>query len=115
MIGKLSKDIEEEIEDKGFHIFRKSYSIRNMYPNAFPDYGEIKQINIGSIYAVRLFVKNIREYPERIDSGFIDVKIESSSKGTYLSEILTLLPETFPIKKGDKLILSHDELLYENG
>jgi hypothetical protein len=74
MFGKLSNEIEQEINKKGFHVLRKSFAKKNMYPNQFPDYGEIEQIRIGKKYTLRLFVKHSLNGVERIDGGMIDVK-----------------------------------------
>ena len=112
MIGKFSKDVEEEIQERGFHILKKSFAKKNMYPNRFPDFGDINKAEIGEHYAVRLFVKNTFNGIERIDSGMIDVKIVSKENEIYSGEILTQLPDHFPLKKGDNVILTKDELLF---
>jgi hypothetical protein len=113
MIGKFSKDVEEEIQEKGFHVLKKSFAKRNMYPNRFPDFGDINEIEIGESYVVRLFVDTTFNNVEKIDSGLIDVRILAKENDTYSCEILTLLPYQFPLKKGDKVILTKDELLYK--
>lgn len=113
MIGKLSEIIEKEINDKGFHILKKSFVKNKMYPNSFPEYDEINEIQIGGRYTIRLFVKLLRNAVERIDSGLIDVKIKLSSGEKFSCEILTLLPDNFPLQKGDIISLTKDEILYK--
>ncbi|HRX16110.1 MAG TPA: hypothetical protein P5123_07340 [Spirochaetota bacterium] len=113
MFGKLSSEIEQEINNKGYHILRKSFARKKMYPNKFPDYDEIEQILIGKIYTLRLFVKHKRNGTERIDGGMIDVKIIKNNNEEYSGELLTLLPPNFPIKKGDHLKICKDEILFE--
>lgn len=114
MIGKLSSEIEREINRTGFHILRKSFVKNKMYPNPFPDYGEIKEIRIGGKYTIRLFVKRTQKGFERIDGGMIDVKILKKENDNYSGEILTLLPPDFPLKKGDSINLLEDEILFEH-
>jgi hypothetical protein len=113
MIGKLSSEIEKEIDKKGFHILRKSFAKNKMYPNQFPEYSEIDEIGIGKKYSIRLFVKHIQNGIEIIDSGMIDVEIQKINNDKYSSKILTLLPSHFPIRKGDSIFLTKDEILYE--
>lgn len=113
MIGKLSSEIEQEINRKGFHILRKSFVKNNMYPNQFPEYEEIEEIRIGRRYTIRLFVKHTQNGIERIDGGMIDVKILKKENDNYSGEILTLLPPNFPLKKGDCINLLRDEILFE--
>lgn len=114
MIGKFSKDIEKEFLKNGFHILKKSFVKRNMYPSRFPDFGEINEIENGERYAVRLFVKHAPNNIERIDSGLIDVKILTKSGKKYSCEVLTQLPDNFPLRKGDTLMLTNDEILYKH-
>lgn len=113
MFGKLSSEIDKEINKKGFHILRKTFVKNNMYPNKFPDYGEIEQIRVGNRYTLRLFIKHRQNGEERIDGGMVDVKILKQEGDNFSGEILTLLPNNFPLKKGDCINLSKDEILFE--
>ena len=113
MIGKLSSKIEEEINKKGYHILRKSFVKNNMYPNEFPVYGDIEHIRVGNRYTLRLFVKHRQNGVERIDGGMIDVKIRKQEGDNFSGEIITLLPDNFPLKKGDCINISKDEILFE--
>ena len=50
-----------------------------------------------------------------IDSGLIDIKIINNVSDAYLGEILTLLPKTFHLSKGQNLKIKEKEILYEQG
>ena len=89
-------------------IYRKNCTLTK-----FPDYGEIEQIRVGNRYTLRLFIKHRQNGEERIDGGMVDVKILKQEGDNFSGEILTLLPNNFPLKKGDCINLSKDEILFE--
>lgn len=115
MTGKLAKEVENEIDKTGYHILKKSFAKNNKYPNPFPDFEKLDTIDIGSSYTLRLFVKVTQNNLERIESGMIDVKIFLQSGDKYTGEILTQLPPVFPLRKGQKIVLTEDEILFKQG
>ncbi len=110
--GKFSPEIEKEIDQKGYHILNPSLPLGS-YPNVFPKYQKIKEIRIGCIYAVRLFVKITKGNSYSIDSGMIDIKIIMKAKEDFIGEIITLLPGNFPVSKGQNIPIKSDEILFE--
>lgn len=112
-LGKFSDEILEELNQKGYHFLNTSFP-ENNYPNKFPNFKKLKEIKIGKIYAVRAFIKLKPGLDVNIDSGMIDIKIIRKSNENYEGEILTLLPNNFPISKGQNISFKKDEILYEN-
>lgn len=110
--GKFSPEVEKEINEKGYHILNLSLP-SNCYPNEFPKYKKIDKIKIGKIYTIRLFIKVHPGLNSNIDSGLIDIKIISITSDGYSGEILTLLPNNFPLSKGQNLNIKMEEILYE--
>ncbi len=111
-IGKFSPEIEREIMTKGYHILDQALS-SDSYPNPFPKYPVLNQIKIGYRYTIRLFIKIKSAVPAKIDSGLIDVKIISKSEDNYVGEIQTIIPDDFPLSKGQHIILKKSEILFE--
>ena len=112
-LGTFSKEILDELNQKGYHFLNTSFS-QDKYPNIFPKYKKLNEIKIGKIYAVRAFIKLKPEPIVNIDSGLIDIKIIRKSNEHYEGEILTKVPLNFPISKGQIIAFKKDEILYEN-
>ncbi len=111
-IGKFSPAIEKEINESGYHIFNQSLP-SNCYPNKFPKFNKIDKINIGKIYGIRLFIGIGTGVNQTIDSGLISILILSKASESFVGEILTLIPNNFPIAKGQHINLTKDNILYE--
>ncbi len=111
-IGRFSPTIEKEINDKGYHVLNQSLP-SNSYPNTFPPHINPDKIHDGKIYAIRLFFNVSTGVIPRIDSGLISIKIISHTEDKFVAEILTLLPIDFPLSKGQHIILTRDEILFE--
>ncbi len=97
---------------KGYHIYSYALPVED-YPNSFIVENTPKEIKIGKRYTLRLFVKIENGFAKTIDSGLIDVKILKKVTKGFLAEVLTLLPEGFPLKKGQKIEVKREEILYE--
>ena len=110
--GNFNPEILKEIEQKGYHILNKSLN-KGSYPNEFPKFPKLNNIDVGGIYVLRLFVRIPNTISQNIDSGMIDVKIIEKSNNGFIAEILTLLPDIFPIFKGQKIEIKKEEILYE--
>jgi hypothetical protein len=113
MNGIFSKEIEAELTEKGYHVLKKSLAKESKYPNDFPDFGNINTIKIGGIYALRLFFQYELDGIPAIDSGILNVFILSKKGQKYKCNILTQLPGIFPLKQGDELDITKDEILFE--
>jgi len=110
--GKFSPEIENEIIAKGYHIYNYALAVED-YPNSFINENTPKEIEIGKRYTLRLFVKIEKGLMKTIDSGLIDIKIIRKDKDSFLAEILTLLPVGFPLRKGQRIDVKKEEILYE--
>jgi hypothetical protein len=111
-IGKFSIEIEMDLNFKGYHFLNTKLP-SDSYPNKFPKFEKINLINIDKIFTLRLFVKFQSAGIDIIDSGLIDVKIIKKSSKGYLVEILTLLPDNFPLLKGQNIEIKKEEILYK--
>ncbi|MFC2131761.1 hypothetical protein ACFLSQ_10030 [Bacteroidota bacterium] len=111
-IGNFSPEIMKEIEQKGYHILNTSLP-KGSYPNEFSKFPTLKDIKIGEIYVLRLFVKMPNKILQNIDSGLIDVEIIDKSQNRYTAKILTLLPDFFPLSKGKSIEIKKEEILYQ--
>jgi len=110
--GNFSPVVLEEIQQKGYHILNKSLP-KGSYPNEFPKFHTLNEIKIGETFVLRLFVKIPNNILQNIDSGLIDVKIVKKIKNGYKAEILTLLPDFFPLSKGKIIEIKKEEILYQ--
>ena len=112
--GKFSDDIENELATKGFHILNKLQAqCPGNYPNPFPEYPRLDTIERNKSYVIRLFVRDSAQKTGRVDSGLITVLIKKIHGYLYTGIIQTILPPDFPVSKGSKLILTTDQILYE--
>ena len=111
-IGNFSPDVGNELNIKGYHFLNTSLPL-NSYPNKFPKFEKVNEIGIGKIYTLRLFVKLPSAGIGMIESGLLDVKVISKSKKGFIGVIQTLLPDTFPISKGQNIEIKKEEILYE--
>ena len=111
--GNFHADIEQELKTRGFHVLDQTRAlIPGNYPNPFPQYPELPDIELGSSYVIRLFVRLILQGTERIDSGLIDVRIGEKCDNLYTGRIETTLPADFPLHEGDQLTLKFEQILY---
>ena len=109
--GTFSPEIENELNIKGYHFLNTTLPLIS-YPNKFPKFEKVKEISIGKIYTLRLFVKLPSAGIGMIESGLLDVKVISKSKKGFIAVIQTLLPDTFPIAKGQNIEIKKEEILY---
>jgi hypothetical protein len=106
-----------ELAEDGFHIFSREHAQQpGFYPNAFPSYPEIDMADIkeGDKITIRAFFTMSKTPRPQIDSGSIDLEVESvdlDSKKLF-ANILTELPATFPLSQGTTIELHVDEVLF---
>lgn len=79
-------------------------------------YSEKKfEIEIGKIYSVRAFfaisepVDNEVEY----QSGYLDLRLIMHENKVYVGEVVTDLPPMFVLKKGSKIKIKKDNIVYQ--
>jgi len=112
--GNFHSDIENELETKGFHILDKHKAqTPGNYPNSFPEFPKLDNVELNKSYVIRLFVRNSTQGTDKIDSGLITVLIKKAQGHLYTGIIQTMLPPDFPVSEGSKLFLTIDQILYE--
>ena len=105
------KDIIEE----GYHIFSiKNSKIPGFYPNEFPDYPgvSIKDLKVGDKITVRVFFRVGTGNQIRADGGYIELEVEHLEDASVMAEILTELPEEFPLSTGASIDVFEEEILF---
>jgi len=98
-------NIFRDIRRKGYVAFNlKGSDKNNYYPGAFNKYPgiSINALNIYDIITIKVFVVDgdDNDLP-RITDGHIDLTIESIEGNEVIADILTDLPDDFPLSAGD--------------
>ncbi|MEX0726325.1 MAG: hypothetical protein WD065_08655 [Planctomycetaceae bacterium] len=114
-----SRDHQEffdDLDENRYHIFsRRNAAKPGFYPNAFPAHPEIaiEDVREGDLITVRAFFAVGRSKPPRIDSGEMTLEVEWVDRDERLlvANILTDLPQSFPLAKGTSIELDLDEVL----
>lgn len=106
----------DELTEEGFHIFsRRHANCAGFYPNAFPDYPklDISDIKEGDTITIRAFFATSRTTKPKIDSGHLDLEVESIDHDAKIvfGNILTVLPAAFALSKGTTIEVNLDEVL----
>jgi hypothetical protein len=108
-------NIFSDIEDKGYVIFSlKKASLPNYYPG-FHNYPgvNIHELKIYDLITIKVFFADGDgdDLPRIIDAH-IDLTIESIEGDKVIADILTDLPEDFPLSTGDSIELLEEEILF---
>ena len=108
----------DAVIENGFHVF--SLNLANtpyFYPNQFPKYPGVKLscLSIGDRITIRVFFRIGSGDPLQIDSGLIDLEVELVETDHIWGEIITVLPNHFPLETGSSLEIMEDEILYKAG
>lgn len=108
-------NIFTDIEDKGYLIFSiKKANLPNYYPGVFSNYQDVNihELNIYDLITIKVFVAvgDGNDLPQIIDR-YIDLTIESIEGDKVTADILTDLPEDFPLSTGDSIELLEEEIL----
>lgn len=112
-------EFKQEIEENGFTFFSKKRNrIYGFYPNSFPHYREIpfEDLEVDDYITVRAFFAVGQGEKRRIDSGFIDLRIEHiENENEIWGVVMTELPKEFALSGGSSINLSLDEILTFRG
>ncbi len=86
-----------EIIDKGAH-FKKKF-----------------KIEIGKIYSVRAFFAISEPIDNEVEyqSGYLDLKLIMHENQVYVGEVVTELPPMFVLKKGSKIKIKKENIVYQ--
>ncbi len=73
----------------------------------------LNKLNIYDLITIKVFVADgaSNDLPRIID-GYIDLTIESIEGDKVIADILTDLPEDFPLSTGDSIELLEEEILF---
>ena len=109
-------NIFSDIRKKGYVVFNlKNSDKNNYYPGTFNKYPGIgiNTLNIYDIITIKVFVAEEEgdDLP-RITDAHIDLTVESIEGDKVVADILTNLPENFPLSTGDSMELLEEEILF---
>jgi len=114
--GKNEPVFINDIKEDGYHVFSlKNVKIPNYYPPEIPKYPgvNIKDLKVDDVITIRVFFGIGTGKNMRIDGGMIDLKIELIEDEGVMAEILTILPESFPLGAGHSIEVNEEEILYK--
>jgi hypothetical protein len=114
--GKNEPAFIDDIKEDGYHVYSlKNAKIPNFYPPELPNYHGVSfnSLEIGDVITIRIFFGIGRGKNMRIDGGVIDLQIEDVQSESVMANILTALPEKFPLKAGGSIEIFEDEILYK--
>jgi len=109
-------NIFSDIEEKGYVVFnRNKANLPNYYPGAFNNYPgvNIHELHVYDLITIKVFMADgDGDDLPRITDGHIDLTIESIEGDKVIADILTELPEDFPLSTGDSMELLEEEILF---
>lgn len=114
--NRPSSEFNGDLENEGYHIFSKKKSkIKGFYPSDVPHDNEeidITDLKQSDCVTIRVFFLVSKVPLFRVDGGFLDLEIELIEGDVIYGNILTELPDHFPLAKGTTIELSIDEILH---
>jgi len=113
--NELHSEFNSDLKEEGFHVYSRNKSkIKGFYPKEFPSYDkeiDISKLEEGDFIIIRVFFL-ISKFPVfKADGGLIDLEIESIIDDVIYGNILTKLPDHFPLAQGTTIELSIDEII----
>ncbi len=114
--GKNEPAFLDDIKKDGYHVYSlKNTKIPNFYPPELPNYPgvSINTLEIGDVITIRIFFGIGRGKNMRIDGGVIDLQVDEVHTESVMANILTVLPDKFPLKAGGSIEIFEDEILYK--
>ena len=123
MKNKNGSQFQMDLIKQKYHIFNlDNVKIKGYYPKKLLKIiGKLEhfekrfKIEIGKIYSVRAFfaisepINNEVEY----QSGYLDLKLIMHENQVYVGEVVTELPPMFALKKGSKIKIKKENILYQ--
>jgi len=114
---------QEDLIKQGYHFFDKSkVSLPGYYPNKLKEIiTQVKQKtenifpNVGEVYSVRAFFALSKEIGGECEyqSGFLDVRLIIWEGESFMGEIQTELPKGFTLKKGARIKIRAENIIYK--
>ena len=123
MNNKNDNLFQMDLIDNKYHIFNLDKAkLKSYYPeellgiiNQIANFKRNFKIEIGEIYSVRAFfpisepINNEVEY----QSGYLDLKLIMKENDLFVGEVVTTLPPIFVLKKGSKIKIRKENILYK--
>ncbi len=117
------KTFQEDLIKQGYHIFDKT---NVLLPGYYPDklkevIKELKQKseniypNVGEVYSVRAFfaLSEAINGECAYQSGYLDVRLLIWEGESFMGEIQTELPKGFALKKGARIKIRAENVIYK--
>ncbi len=107
----------KEIRQEGYHVYNLENSeMPNYYPEELPEYPgvSLKELKVDDIITIRVFFGVGSGEEMRVDSGYLDLRVECIDIDKITGAIITELPEEFVLSTGDSIDIFEEELLYIN-
>lgn len=106
-----------------YHIFNlDNAKIREYYPSELLEIIDKTlivekkfKIEIGKTYSVRAFfaISEPIDHEVEYQSGFLDLKLIMKENQVYVGEVVTELPSIFVLKKGSKIKIKKENIVYQ--
>ncbi len=114
--GSSEPPFFQDVREEGYHILSlENQKIPGYYPKELPKYPgvSLKDIEIGDVITIRVFVKGGKGENFRVDGGLIDLKVEFIDSDRVLAVVTTQLPKEFPFETGGSVEIFEEEILYK--
>jgi hypothetical protein len=105
----------QEIRKEGYHVYNlENAEEPNYYPHELPDYPgvSLKDLKKDDIITIRVFFGVGSGEEMRVDSGYLDLRVEFIDIDKVSALIITELPEEFVLSTGDSIDIFEEEILY---
>jgi hypothetical protein len=118
-----SNQFQTDLIKQKYHIFSlDNTKIEGYYPKELLEiidkvmHVEKKfKIEIGKIYSVRAFfaISDPKDNEVEYQSGYLDLKLIMHENQIYVGEVVTELPPMFVLKKGSKIKIKKENIVYQ--
>ncbi len=123
MKTRNGKQFQTDLIKQKYHIFSlDNTKIEGYYPKELLEiidkvmHVEKKfKIEIGKIYSVRAFFAISEPIDNEVEyqSGYLDLKLIMHENQVYVGEVVTELPPMFVLKKGSKIKIKKENIVYQ--
>jgi len=106
-----------------YHIFNSDNTkVKGYYPKELldiidkgPHFEKKFKIEIGKIYSVRAFFAISEPIDNEVEyqSGYLNIKLIMHENQVYVGEVVTELPPVFVLKKGSKIKIRKENIVFQ--
>ena len=118
-----SNKFQMDLIKQKYHIFNlENAKIEGYYPSELleimDELGHFEkklEIELGKIYSVRAFfaISDPIDNEVAYQSGYLDLKMLMHKNQVYVGEVVTELPPMFVLKKGSKIKIKKENIIYQ--